>query len=133
MRSSSRGSNCVLARADWLEIRRRVGEGAFGVVYEAWDQRRRQRVAVKMPRSLDADTLYRFKREFRALADVRHRNLVALYDLVSDGDEWLFSMEFVDDGTPVALRSLASRRLTSRMLSRTVTRSPCSAAIVQVT
>ncbi len=86
----------ALAKAGWIEIRRRLGEGTFGVVFEAFDRRRNTRVAVKVPQTLDAATVYYFKREFRALADVRHRNLVTLHDLVSDGDEWLFSMEFID-------------------------------------
>src|ERR1700722_19014303 len=78
------------------EIVRRLGAGASGIVYEARDRERDVSVALKTLTKLDASALYRFKREFRALADVVHKNLVRLHELVSDADDWFFTMELVD-------------------------------------
>lgn len=80
-----------------FELRRQLGEGSFGTVYEALDHDSSCIVALKHLRLVTADTLYLFKREFRALADLTHPNLVALYELIAtqDGD-WLLEMEFVE-------------------------------------
>jgi serine/threonine protein kinase len=78
-----------------FEVRRRIGSGAFGVVYEAFDGARNATVAIKALRHDSADALLRFKREFRSLSDIAHRNLVQLYELIAEGDEWLVTMELI--------------------------------------
>ncbi len=76
-------------------LERVLGEGAFGLVYQAHDELRDSAVAVKWLRRLDADAVLRFKQEFRVLADVVHPNLVALHELFVEGGRWFFAMELV--------------------------------------
>src|SRR5262249_42626542 len=81
---------------DRFSLIRRLGEGTFGVVYEAEDRAQGGRVALKMLRQPRPDWIHRFKREFRTLRDLSHRNLVALDELFCIGDSWFFTMELLD-------------------------------------
>src|SRR5689334_12882563 len=73
-----------------------LGSGASGVVYAAHDRVRDGAVALKTLHRLDAQSIYHLKREFRALADLSHPNLVPLHELVFDDDHWFFTMELID-------------------------------------
>ncbi len=74
----------------------RLGEGGMGVVYRARDGETSLPVALKTMAYVEPSALLRFKNEFRALADISHPNVVQLYDLVSEGEHWFFTMELLD-------------------------------------
>ena len=78
------------------ELVRELGRGGMGAVYEAVHVRRGDRVALKTLPAVDGARLHRFKREFRALADVNHPNLIGLGALEADGNHWFFTMDLID-------------------------------------
>ncbi|HET7451225.1 MAG TPA: serine/threonine-protein kinase, partial [Thermoanaerobaculia bacterium] len=114
-----------------FEIVRRIGAGGMGVVYEAIDNERSARVAVKTLPHADAEALLRFKQEFRNLTDVTHPNLAALYELFSSGGEWFFSMELVEGTdflTAIGRRDAGELETTDRIASpEEISRTPTEA------
>ncbi|MCP4602442.1 MAG: protein kinase [Proteobacteria bacterium] len=75
---------------------RQIGSGGMGVVFEVVDLVRGHSVALKTHIHRDSDSLYRFKNEFRSIADVSHPNLVTLYDLVVEENLSFYTMELID-------------------------------------
>ena len=75
---------------------RTLGRGGMGLVHAAYDRERGLTVALKQLRRVEPDRVYRFKREFRALSDLSHPNIVQLYDLLSVGEDWFLSMEIIE-------------------------------------
>ncbi|MCA8968004.1 MAG: protein kinase, partial [Planctomycetes bacterium] len=73
-----------------------LGRGGMGVVYEAAQAHPKRTVALKVLRSGGARSLYRFKREFRALTDILHPGLIALHELHTTTEDWFFTMELVE-------------------------------------
>ena len=82
--------------ASRYRILRKLGAGGMSEVFEAIDTHYDRRVAVKKIRRAEGFSLLRFKEEFRSIADMRHPNLVRLYDLAYDDETWFFTMELVD-------------------------------------
>lgn len=82
--------------AERFELVRKLGEGGYGVVYEALDLEWRTRVALKTLQGMDPNALLRFKEEFRSLQDVEHENLVHLGELMCFEGMWFFTMELVE-------------------------------------
>ncbi|HEY5951256.1 MAG TPA: protein kinase, partial [Kofleriaceae bacterium] len=78
-----------------FEVRRVLGEGGMGIVYEAFDRDRQMPVALKTLRWIDAQSIFALKTEFRARADLEHRNLVRLGELHRDEGYWFFTMELI--------------------------------------
>ncbi len=66
---------------DQFEIRRQIGKGGQGFVYEAFDHSLDRSAAVKivLSRGQNSGTLDRFEREAKALAQLDHRNIVTIY------------------------------------------------------
>jgi eukaryotic-like serine/threonine-protein kinase len=94
------------------KVVRQIGEGAMGVVWEAEDSSLHRRVALKFVRPEGADNRAlrkRLLREARALAQVRHPNVVSVYDAGETDDEVCLVLELVIGTNARAWRNAAPR------------------------
>src|SRR6187551_520941 len=134
MRSAMDRAGVSFRGTERFQLVRLIGHGGMGVVYEAFDEVNATPVALKLLPLVSPDLLLRFKREFRTVADIRHRNLVRLGELVAHDAQWFFTMELVqgidflsyvrgEDAptapTPVARRGAAAETIPAAARVRT--------------
>ncbi len=87
---------------DRYVIQRQLGAGAMGVVYVAMDQVTKARVALKLINPALADrpaARERFVREGLLARDVRHANIVAMYDVGDAEGQVYLVMEYLSGET----------------------------------
>jgi RIO-like serine/threonine protein kinase len=79
------------------QLTTRVGEGSYGSVYRAWDSELERDVAIKILHRRVGDTRLkeRLLQEGRALAKIRHNNVVNVLGVEAHGDRVGLCMEFV--------------------------------------
>jgi serine/threonine-protein kinase len=86
------------------QVVKKLGAGAFGTVYKAKDKILGRMVAIKTIRleglaaagaSLD-ELMDRFKREAQVSAQLKHPNIVTIYDIGEAGGVSYLAMEFID-------------------------------------
>jgi serine/threonine-protein kinase len=91
----------VLARR--YEIRRVLGSGGMGMVFQAHDRDLDEPVALKVLRpevaGMDPQVLERFKTEIRVARRIAHRNVVRTYDFGDAGGIQFITMEFIQGMT----------------------------------
>lgn len=85
-----------------FEFIRELGRGGMGVVYQARDLKLQRHVAIKM---LHSEGMYRAEHEqrmlgeARAVAQLRHPNVVQLLDARRAGDKPYLVLEYIDGGS----------------------------------
>lgn len=84
-------------------LEQRIGRGAMGQVFLAYDHRLERRIALKLVRAaahLDPVALQaRFEREARALARVDHPNVIGIHDVGTHGGQAFLTMQLVEGET----------------------------------
>lgn len=80
-------------------LRRKLGAGGMGEVWLADDDRLGRPVAIKRPSSdiaASPEMLSRLQREARHAAQLAHRSIASVYDIVDEGGQSFIVMEYVD-------------------------------------
>jgi hypothetical protein len=89
---------------------KKLGEGACGAVYKAYDTKLDRTVAIKIPRGdllLHSDA-EQFLREARAAAQLRHPNIVSVHEVSKNGSQVFIVSDFIE-GQPLDERLKAGR------------------------
>ncbi len=113
-----RGDEPDMVIAGRYRLQRQLGRGGMGVVWEALDTSLDRKVAVKgllYPGAADAEAqakwVSRARREAQAIARIGHQNVVAVHDVIEDGNQVWIVMELLNS------RSLADLLREQRQLS----------------
>ena len=92
------GGSAEPVRLGRFQIVRKLGEGAAGVVYAAFDPRMQRTVALKVLMAADTDRRALI-REARALAQLSHPNVLTVYEVNDEGDLAYIVSELVEGGS----------------------------------
>jgi len=108
----------ALDRIGQFEILAKLGTGAFGTVWKARDTRLDRLVAIKIPRhgKLEPTEIDKFLREARAAAQLRHPNIVSVFEVGREDDTVYIVCDYVE-GVSLA-EWLAGKRVSAREAAR---------------
>ncbi len=102
MADKAEGTETSLSRIGRYEVVGILGRGAMGVVYKAKDPEIGREVAIKTLRRVHASHLHdadgaieRFKTEARSAGNLRHPNIITIFEANRDGDMPYLVMDFV--------------------------------------
>jgi serine/threonine protein kinase len=114
-RASSESADRMAQSWGKYRLVEKVGEGAFGSVYRAWDPELEREVAIKILHQNVSDNRLRERllREGRALAQVEHPNVVRVFGVESHEDRVGLCMEFIRGetlGTVVRVQGVRNAR-----------------------
>lgn len=97
-RARRAGEDLVLPELEGYEIVREIGRGGMGVVYKAIQRSTKRAVALKVllegPFASEA-ARKRFEREIELAAQLRHANIIPIYDSGRSSGRMYYAMEYV--------------------------------------
>ncbi|MGF1581129.1 MAG: protein kinase [Gemmataceae bacterium] len=100
-------ASIVPDRISRFRIHEKLGAGAFGAVYRAYDPQLERVVALKVPRPGALDNLKRterFFREAKSAAQLRHPHIVPVFEAGHDGDLYYIASAYIAGQTLSAAR-----------------------------
>lgn len=84
------------------EVIKKLGGGGMSTVYLAEDTILNRKVAIKairIPAGEKEETIKRFEREVHNLTQLSHKNIVNVFDVTEDDDNFYLVMEYIEGPT----------------------------------
>ena len=81
------------------QVEEQIGEGGMATVFKAAQISLNRHVAVKVLHYREDTSLVRFEREAKAIASLRHRNILIIYEYGEQDGLPFIAMEYVAGGT----------------------------------
>ncbi|WP_434926319.1 protein kinase domain-containing protein [Shewanella sp. HL-SH2] len=81
------------------EVKEQIGAGGMGAVYCAFDRTRNKNIAIKvlLPALTSSERAReRFLDEARLSSELSHPNIINVFDVQQDGDNWFITMELLE-------------------------------------
>ncbi len=100
--------------AEKYEIQKKIGQGGFGTVYQGTDHNLKRQVAIKiLDRTGDEEGFAaRFRREAESMAQLKHANIVTVYDYGEHEERPYLVMELVKGPSLLQLVGATTLKLT---------------------
>ncbi len=106
IRFRGRGMEAIFPEVEGYELLAELGRGGMGVVYKARQHRLRRLVALKMIRAgslAKPEDLARFRVEAEAVANLRHTNIIQIFDIGEIGGLPFVTLELLEGGSLAGL------------------------------
>jgi tetratricopeptide (TPR) repeat protein/predicted Ser/Thr protein kinase len=101
-------------------LKKKLGEGGMGIVYLALDPDLNRKVALKMIPLKDKDSMERFDREARAVAKLKHPNIIPIYEIGLIEQYHYFTMEYIEGESLDKLVENKERHLGHRQVAEII-------------
>eukprot|EP01095_Lingulamoeba_sp_RSL-Kostka_P014432 TRINITY_DN62_c0_g1_i2.p1 TRINITY_DN62_c0_g1~~TRINITY_DN62_c0_g1_i2.p1 ORF type:complete len:337 (-),score=134.15 TRINITY_DN62_c0_g1_i2:105-1115(-) len=83
---------------DFYEMGKEIGRGGFSVVIEGIDRKTKEKFAIKCIKKtmVEGDDIKLLRREIKIMKKVNHPNILKLFEVFEDDEEFFLVMELVD-------------------------------------
>ncbi|WP_404304397.1 protein kinase domain-containing protein [Neorhodopirellula lusitana] len=99
IQSGNDSATPLLSQLGRFQLENKIGEGGMGTVYRAIDSANGETVAIKVLRNHGkniAQSIRRFRKEARLLADVQNDHVTKLIEVGEDNGQHFLAMEFIE-------------------------------------
>ncbi|MFA5794352.1 MAG: tetratricopeptide repeat protein [Candidatus Brocadiia bacterium] len=101
-------------------LERKLGQGGMGAVHLAYDSILNRHIAIKTLILEDIESTARFMREARATANLKHANIINVYEAGAVGKTYYLTMDYIEGASLADLITDGDKSLTPKSIARII-------------